>query len=152
MLTLLTGGANPFDTYTYHAQLTTTWGIDGSIVRFADWGNYFVYSCFTDNGRLQSLCIAPLPTTGSIGEIKILSEPTETWEQSNRPVMEGPVALYHGGKTYLTYAASYCWTPEYSLGLLTWDGASDPSLESSWSKSGPLLTSANGNYGTGHNG
>jgi hypothetical protein len=40
----------------------------------------------------------------------------------------------------------------YSLGLLTWNESGDPSLERSWSKSGPYLTSANGNYGPGHDG
>jgi hypothetical protein len=40
----------------------------------------------------------------------------------------------------------------YSLGLLTWNGSGVPSLERSWSKSGPYLTGADGNYGPGHNG
>ncbi|KAF1851269.1 glycoside hydrolase family 43 protein [Cucurbitaria berberidis CBS 394.84] len=147
---VLKGGANPFDAYTYHAQLTNTWGIDGSIVRFSKWGNHFVWSCITNN--VQALCIAPLTAPGKIGATKILSQPTQSWEKNEKPVMEGPAAMYHGGKTYLAYSASYCWTPNYSLGLLTWDNNGDPALAKSWSKSGPLLTSGNGNYGPGHNG
>lgn len=65
---------------------------------------------------------------------------------------EAPAALYYGGKTYLTFSASSCWTNYYSLGLLTWNGSGDPASSSSWSKTGPVLSSANGNYGPGSNG
>ncbi|KAF2467651.1 Arabinanase/levansucrase/invertase [Lindgomyces ingoldianus] len=147
---VLKGGATPWDSFSYLAQLTNTWGIDGSILRFSSWGNYFVYSCFS--GSLQSLCIAPLISPGQIGTSKVLSTPTQSWEKVGNPVMEGPAAMYHGGKTFLAYSASYCWTSSYSLGLLTWNGSGDPASSSSWSKTGPFLTSANGNYGPGHNG
>jgi GH43 family beta-xylosidase len=61
--------------------------------------------------------------------------------------------MYHGGKTFIAYSASFCWTPNYSLGLLTWNGSGDPALAASWKKSsGPVFTNANGNYGPGHNG
>jgi GH43 family beta-xylosidase len=147
---IIPGGATPFDAFSYHAVLTNDWGIDGSIVRFSKWGNYFVWSCMSN--KLQSLCVAPMTAPGKLGATKVLSRPTQTWEKNGSPVMEGAAAMYHGGKTYLSYSASYCWTPNYSLGLLTWNGSGDPSFEGSWSKSGPYLTSANGNYGPGHNG
>ncbi|KAF2177435.1 glycoside hydrolase family 43 protein [Zopfia rhizophila CBS 207.26] len=147
---VLKGGTSPWDSYTYLAQLTTDWGIDGTILRFTSWGNFFVYSCFS--GSLQSLCIAPLTSPGSIGASKVLSTPTNSWETAGSPVNEGPAAMYHGGKTFLSYSASYCGTASYALGLLTWNGSGDPSLSSSWTKTGPFLTSANRNYGPGHNG
>ncbi|KAF1833226.1 Arabinanase/levansucrase/invertase [Decorospora gaudefroyi] len=147
---VLKGGSDPFGSYTYHAQLSNVWGIDGTIARFANWGNYFVWSCMS--GNLQSLCIAPLTAPGRIGNTRVLSTPTNSWERNGSPVMEGPAAMYHGGKTYLAYSASFCWTPNYSLGLLTWNGSGDPALSNSWSKSGPVFTSANSNYGPGHNG
>ncbi|KAG9196008.1 Arabinanase/levansucrase/invertase [Alternaria panax] len=148
---VLKGGADPFGTYTYLSQLTNVWGIDGSIVRFSKWGNYFTWSCMS--GALQSLCIAPMSSPGKLGTTKILSTPTESWERNGSPVQEGPVAMYHGGKTYIAYSASFCWTPNYSLGLLTWNGSGDPALAASWKKSsGPVFTNANGNYGPGHNG
>lgn len=147
---VLKGGASPWDNFSYLAQLTTTWGIDGTILRFSSWGNFFVYSCFS--GSLQSLCIAPLTSPGKIGASKVLSTPTNSWEKVGDPVMEGPAAMYHGGKTFLSYSASQCRTTSYSLGLLTWNGSGDPTLTASWAKTGPLLKSANGNYGTGHNG
>lgn len=109
-----------------------------------------MYSGFV--GDLQSLFIAPLTSPGTIGASSVLSRPTNSWERVGDPVNEGPAAMYHGGKTYLAFSASYCGTTSYSLGLLTWDGRSDPARESSWSKTGPVFSSANGNYGTAHNG
>lgn len=119
------------------------------MLRFTS-GNYFVYSCMSNS--LQSLCIAPLTSPGKVGTSKVLSQPTASWETVGAPVQEGPAAMYHGGKTYLTYSASYCWTTSYQLGLLTWDGSGDPTASGSWKKTGPVFKSANGNYGTGHNG
>ncbi len=59
--------------------------------------------------------------------------------------------MYHGGKTFLSFSASFCWTSSYQLGLLTYKSG-DPTLMSSWTKTGPLFSSANGSYGPGHNG
>jgi GH43 family beta-xylosidase len=146
---VLQGGATPWDSYSHLATLMNTWGIDGSILRTTS-ANYFVYSCFSSAG-LQSLCIAPLNSPGSVGATTVISQPTQSWETVGNPVNEGPVAMYYGGKTYLAYSASDCWTASYSLGLLTWNGG-DPTQASSWAKTGPFLTSANGNYGAGHNG
>lgn len=87
----------------------------------------------------------------SLGTRAVLSEPTLSWERVDTPVNEGPAAMYHGGKTFLAYSASFCWTSSYQLGLLTYKSG-DPMLMSSWTKTGPLFSSANGNYGPGHNG
>ncbi len=68
------------------------------------------------------------------------------------PVQEGQYGLYFGGKTYIAYSANYCWTPDYCVALLEWDGVSDPATAAAWKKSdGCGLTQANGNFGTGHN-
>jgi len=128
--------------------LTQDWGIDGTILRFPN-QMYFVWSCFSRS--LQSLCIAPMNSPTSLGTRAVLSEPTLAWERVDTPVNEGPAAMYHGGKTFLAYSASFCWTSSYQLGLLTYKSG-DPMLMSSWIKTGPLFSSANGNYGPGHNG
>lgn len=87
------------------------------------------------------------------GSIYTISQPTESWETVSYPVNEGPAALYYGGSTYISYSASYCWSASYCLGLLTWDGSTAPTSASAWTKSsGCVFSSANGNYGTGHNG
>ncbi|KAI7711569.1 Arabinanase/levansucrase/invertase [Hortaea werneckii] len=147
---VLEGGATPWDSYSYASQLIDEWSIDGTVLRF-DSGNYMVYSC--QRTGLQSLCIAPLTSPTTIGAASTLSQPTLSWEtQGEISVNEGPAAMYHGGKTYLAFSASYCWSPSYQLGLLTWDGSGDPTDSNSWTKTGPVFSSANGNYGTGHNG
>ncbi|OGM47464.1 glycosyl hydrolase [Aspergillus bombycis] len=150
---VLEGGATPWDDYTYAGQLTTAWGIDGSIVRFNDYGNFMVWSCF-HGVTYQSLCIQQLGSDyiSLTGDISVISEPVEDFETHGTPVNEGPAALYLDGKTHIAYSASYCWTSYYCVGLLTWDGATDPTDKNAWSKhDGCLLSSANGNYGTGHN-
>lgn len=150
-----TGGATPWDTYTYAAQLTTEWSIDASVIRFSDYGNWLMFSCFHGGVPYQSICLQQLsPTYTSLtGSIYVISQPTEAFELNGYPVNEGPVALYFGGKTYISYSASYCWTANYCIGLLTWDGSTDPSQVSAWTKTDEcVFSSANGNYGTGHNG
>ncbi|KAI1858906.1 uncharacterized protein JN550_012365 [Neoarthrinium moseri] len=151
---VLKGGATPWDTYTYAAQLTTAWSIDASILRFNNYGNYLMTSCFNGN-TYQSICLQKLGSNyvSVTGPIYTISQPTQSWEKVSHPVNEGPAALYFGGKTYIAYSASYCWSASYCLGLLTWDGSTNPTSASAWTKSnGCVFSSANGNYGTGHNG
>lgn len=94
-----------------------------------------------------------MTSPSTLGPPTLLTSPTQPWEtQGDFPVAEGPAALYHAGKTYLAYSGSQCWSPSYQLGLLTYKGSGDPVEAGSWEKSGPVFSSANGNYGTGHNG
>ncbi|KAK6203911.1 hypothetical protein LQW54_008604 [Pestalotiopsis sp. IQ-011] len=151
---VLKGGATPYDTFTYAAQLTSQWTIDASILRTSAYGNFLMSSCFNGN-TYQSICLQQLGSdyVSVTGSVYTISQPTESWETVSYPVNEGPAALYFGGSTYISYSASYCWSASYCLGLLTWDGTSSPTAASAWTKSsGCVLSSANGNYGTGHNG
>ncbi|KAL4930252.1 glycoside hydrolase family 43 protein [Aspergillus undulatus] len=152
-LHVLAGGSTPWDTYTYAGQLTTEWSIDASVLRFNSWGNFLMYSCFHDV-TYQSICLQQLNSdyTSLSGSIYVISQPTLPFETHGTPVNEGPVALYFNGVTYIIYSASYCWTPYYCLGKLTWDGVTDPRSAAAWSKrNGCVFESANGHYGTGHN-
>lgn len=84
--------------------------------------------------------------------MRIISEPEQPWETNAHPVNEGPFALYLNGVTYISYSASYCWSPTYCLGLLTWDGTTDPTDRAAWTKSnGCVMSTANGHFSTGHN-
>ena len=148
---VLTGGSEPWGVYGDNKQVHQEWGIDATVVEIPGWGSYYVWSCMAD--ELQSLCIAKLFTPTSIGPFSTLSQPIEAWERIEVPVNEGPAGLYHGNKTWIAYSASFCKTPDYVIATLLWDGRSDPLKASSWTKSsGPLFSSANGNYGTAHNG
>ncbi|KAM7198327.1 Arabinanase/levansucrase/invertase [Rhypophila sp. PSN 637] len=122
-------------------QVHQEWGIGGTVVTIPKMGG------------LQSLCIAALDTPTSIGQFYTLSQPLETWERVEIPVNEGPAGLYHGDRVWIAYAASFCKTPNYSIGLLAWDGVNNPLNSTAWTKSkGPVFIPANGNFGTAHNG
>ncbi|KAI1413519.1 glycoside hydrolase family 43 protein [Hypoxylon sp. FL1857] len=137
-------------------RLTNEWSIDGTVVRFNQFGNYLAYSCF-HGVQYQSLCIQKLGNDNASlqGSIGVISQPTETWERSGTPVNEGPAALYiqDTGKTYIAYSANYCWTPDYCIATLEWDGKTDPASATAWTKSAGCVFSGgvNGHYGTGHN-
>lgn len=149
-----TGGATPWDSYTYSGQLTTEWSIDASVLRFTDWGNWLMFSCM-HGVTYQSICLQKLSSTNTAltGSIYVISSPTEAFEEVSYPVNEAPAALYFNGVTYISYAASYCWSPNYCIGLLTWDGATNPAEAAAWTKTdGCVFASANGNYGTASNG
>ncbi|KAJ5503753.1 hypothetical protein N7463_006627 [Penicillium fimorum] len=153
-LHVLTGGTSPWDDYTYTGQLTNEWSIDGSVIRFNEYGNYLMFSCF-HGVTYQSLCIQKLGSdfVSLTENIYVISQPTESWETVGTPVNEAPAALYFGGTTYISYSASYCWTASYCLGLLVWDGKTTPTQASAWTKkNGCVFGSANSNYGTGSNG
>ncbi|KAG9041905.1 hypothetical protein FS837_011577 [Tulasnella sp. UAMH 9824] len=143
---VLQGGSTPYNTYTYKAKLSPTnapndWAIDGTVPTISG-NNYFVFSG-KDTTSGQAIWIAPLTNAWTAGA---------RWERIGWNVNEGLQPLYHTRATYLTYSASLSSsTTGYSLGLLKYNGG-DPTNINSWTKTGPYLTSANGNYGPGHNG
>ncbi|TDB99712.1 glycosyl hydrolase [Micromonospora fluostatini] len=158
---LESAGTDPMGPYTYRGPLVLMpnngWSIDGSVLT-VDGLNYFVFSAFTnnsgfENGGLQALYVTRLTnpwTPATVG--RLISEPTHSWERQGNPVNEGPYPLHRGGRTFLTYSASYCGTPDYTIGALELTGA-DPLSHSSWSKlPTPLFqrADANGVYGPAH--
>ncbi|PNS17851.1 hypothetical protein CAC42_27 [Sphaceloma murrayae] len=150
---VLVGGASPWDAFRYFGTINApAWSIDGTPLTI-DGKDYFVYSCFrSDTGEsLQSLCIGAITNTIEMGPEYLLSSPTLPWERIGPfPVNEGPFAIYRNGRTFLSFSASYCGTANYTLALLAYNGG-DPLQASSWTKSEPQFSAANGNFGTGHN-
>ncbi|ODO01660.1 hypothetical protein I350_06486 [Cryptococcus amylolentus CBS 6273] len=152
---VIKGGADPLDAYPGPpVQLSADFGIDGTILTHNS-SLYFLWSCLTKSPSADSICIAPLssPTSLVNASTAVISSPTEEWEnQGNASINEAPQALYWEGEKYLTFSASHCKSAGYSLGLLHLTG-DDPLLPSSWTKTeGPVFSSANGEYGPGHNG
>ncbi|KAG8989360.1 hypothetical protein FRB94_001463 [Tulasnella sp. JGI-2019a] len=143
-------------TWSYAGEINptgfTAWMIDPTVLLYGG-KEYLVFSAFS--GADQCLWIALMPTALTAGAPVLISCPSQSWEEiGDFPVMEGPAPLYYGGKTWIIYSASYCWTPSYSLGRLELTGT-NPLSASSWTKytPGPVFgPSANGLYGTGHNG
>jgi GH43 family beta-xylosidase len=144
-------GLDPMGPYHMQGQLLNYWAIDGSILEHAG-ERYFMFSAW--DGPTQNIWIIrmtnPWTTTGNR---TLLSWPEHAWEQEGSDsVNEGPEALIHGGRTFVTYSASQCADPGYKLGLLELTG-SDPMNAAHWTKSAaPVFQTANGAYGSGHNG
>ncbi|RDI76908.1 hypothetical protein Vi05172_g13137 [Venturia inaequalis] len=147
----LKGTSNPWGSYKSVSRLTNEWGIDGT-VSVINSKRYFIWSCQRD--KLQSLCIARMTAPDKLAETHLISQPTNGWEkmQGKLPVNEGPAVLKRGNKVFITFSASFCWTTDYSLGLLTLKNGQDPLQMASWAKTGPVFKSANKNFGPGHNG
>ncbi|MFG2825352.1 family 43 glycosylhydrolase [Kitasatospora sp. NPDC048365] len=149
-------GTDPMGPYTFKNDLaapgTDTWLIDGSVLQ-VNGSLYLLGSAFS--GGTQNLVIAPMSNPYTVsGALGVISTPTYSWEKSGAAVNEGPEPLYHNGKTFIVYSASYCTTADYKLGRLELTG-SNPLLASSWTKkSTPVFQrdDSAGVYGPGHNG
>lgn len=150
-------GTDPMGPYTYKAKLDDgfdRWAIDTSILKL-DGKMYLLFSAFTEGRQgqgTQNLYIAPMSDPWTLsGERSLLSTPTYGWESSTAPVNEGPVALQHDGKTFIVYSANGCWGPNYSLGMLTYQGG-DPLQSSAWKKSSePIFKGTDKVFSPGHN-
>ncbi|KAH6884558.1 glycosyl hydrolase [Thelonectria olida] len=144
--------------YMFYSSCDARLSIDGTYLEIPDKGRYHVLSIINED-ELQSLAITKLDTTSwTVEGWHVISVPDQDWEKNTTnsatnsitAVNEAPHPLYHDGEIWLSYSGSYCGTPNYSLGLLKYLGG-DPLEASSWEKSGPVFSQANGNYGTGHN-
>lgn len=132
------------------------WAIDGTA--FENNGQlYFLWSGWEGDVNIQqNIYIAKMtdPTTVE-GKRVLLSVPEQQWERHGEPkVNEGPQYLAHGGRHFIFFSASGCWTDHYAIGVLMADEEADLLDPSSWTKrSGPVMVtkpSANA-FGPGHN-
>lgn len=153
---LESAGTDPMGPYTYKGRLydpaNDVWAIDGSILRLDD-ELYFLFSSWV--GPNQALFIAPMSDPWTLSGPRVLiAQPEYDWERSGLNVTEGPVALYHEDKTFIIYSASFCGTPDYKLGMLTYNGG-NPLSAASWDKHPePVFQQSadNGVFGPAHNG
>lgn len=149
-------GTDPLGPYTYKARIydasNDVWSIDGSILQI-DGDLYFLFSSWV--GAKQSMFIAPMSDPWTLsGSRVLLSQPEYDWERVGLNVNEGPVAHYHDDDIFIIYSASYCATPDYKLGMLTYNGG-DALNRSSWDKHPePVFQQSPENevYGSAHNG
>lgn len=150
------------------SDATDKWAIDGSV--FEHKGKlYVVWSGWEGdtNGR-QDIYIASMSNAWTIDSPRVrLSTPEYPWEKvgdildwkttDNPPhvdVNEGPQFLKRGGKVFIIYSASGCWTENYSLGMLTASANSDLLDGAVWSKSPQPVFEPSGSaraFGAGHN-
>jgi GH43 family beta-xylosidase len=153
---LESAGLDPMGPYTFKAdmldpQQDNTWELDPSILQLN--GQLYLLGTFYNGSQPNFIRPLSNPWTAS-GTRRILSNPTYSWETVGGAVNEGAEVLQRNGRTFIVFSASHCSTPDYKLGILTYNGG-DPLLQSSWVKSSqPIFqrSNANGVYGPGHNG
>lgn len=150
------------------ADSTDKWAIDASVFLHRK-KMYLLWSGWEgDTNGEQDIYIARLKNPWTVASKRVrISKPELSWETigdlaAKRPgdirhvnVNEGPEALAHSHKIFVTYSASGCWTDNYALGLLTADDKSNLLNPSSWRKTpNPVFSEAPEAhaYGTGHNG
>jgi GH43 family beta-xylosidase len=143
------------DTGYPHGQLhesSDLWAIDPTVFAGTDGRLYIAWSGWpTSAGGQQDIYLAPMSDPLHISGNRVqISAPTRPWETvdlpddpgsgtvGHFPVDEGPVAFQHGGRTYITFSASFCGTRSYAVGLLT---NTDGNLLNapSWTKTGPIF-------------
>lgn len=148
---LESAGLDPRGPYHYQARLLDSWAIDGSILR-AGSERYFMFSAWA--GATQNVYLMRMTNPWTVtGTPVLLSKPDYAWErEGTAAVNEGPEALYHDGRTFVTYSASQCGSPGYKLGLLELTGTAPLSASAWWKSASPVFKSANGAHGPGHNG
>jgi GH43 family beta-xylosidase len=155
--------SDPLGPYTFRGQVAGMADvpvIDPSILRVGK-QTYLMYVQDGGGGATPDanvIYVAPLgdPLTVTAPGSPI-AYPDQPWErggdaaQSSYPVAEGPTALYYGERTLIVYSASHTGNYNYCLGLLRYDGATDPADRRAWTKSGPVFTycEANRVYGPG---
>ncbi|MFU9137307.1 family 43 glycosylhydrolase [Erwinia tasmaniensis] len=102
----------------------------------------------------SNLYLAELDAPWSIkGEPVMLSKPEYEWECRGFSVNEGPAAIRHGSRLFVSYSASAT-DENYCMGLLWIDAEADPLIPANWQKSPvPVFTTSRENqqYGPGHN-
>ncbi|EET62930.1 glycosyl hydrolase, family 43 [Marvinbryantia formatexigens DSM 14469] len=116
---------------------------------------YYVWSEKVGVGKqIANLYIAQMESPCRLKTVQVLlSSPDYDWERVGFWVNEGPAALKHDGRIYLTYSASET-GPEYCMGMLSIAEDADLLDPRQWKKERyPVLKTQESRsiYGPGHN-
>lgn len=150
---LESAGDDPMGPYQYKAaMMPDSWNIDGSYLQH-NGKLYLLYSQWQGDEQLNLIAQMDNPWTLTAGKAhQVLTRPVLDWETSGRKVTEGAAALTYQGRTFVTYSASFCDTPDYKLGLLELVGE-DALNPAHWKKHDqPVFSRTEQVFGPGHNG
>ena len=146
----------PFERVGTLALPDDKWAIDGTA--FEHEGQlYHVWSGWPGDENVEQnlyICRMRDPATPA-GERAMLSTPEHDWEKAGSgggfpTINEGPVALSHGGRTFILYAAAGSWSDFYCIGLLELVG-DDPMDPAAWKKyDRPWFERTDRVFGPGH--
>jgi GH43 family beta-xylosidase len=154
---------NPVGPYMYKGRLFDPehdfWAIDPTVFSARDGSRYVVWSGTPRDNmpheKPQYLYIAKLINPWTLQGPRVeIGRPDRAWEMLGGAVNEGPAILQRGGKTFLTYSGSGCWTDDYAVGMLVaTEGESFLELASWRELPKPLLTRNDEAeaFGPGHN-
>lgn len=146
-------GDDPMGPYQYKgAPMPDVWNIDGNYLVLGD-RLYLIYSQWQGDEQRNIIAEMANPWTLKKGTPHtVLTRPELPWEISGRKVTEGAEILQRNGRTFMTYSASFCNTPDYKLGLLELIG-DDPLIAENWQKNPePVFVRTESVFGPGHNG
>jgi GH43 family beta-xylosidase len=144
----------PLGPYTYRGQLSTPgnfWSIDPSPLLLPSGRLFLFWSGWpgTVNG-VQNVYIAAMKNPWTIASGRaLLSTPAFPWERHPNPgrppvyVNESPEPIIHNSTISVTYSGSGCYTPNYSLGLLSAKVGSNLLSGKSWTKSPDRIFQSN---------
>lgn len=150
---LESAGDDPMGPYEYKgALMPDVWNIDGNYLEH-EGKLYVIYSQWQGDQQLNIIAEMENPWTLKEGSPHtIITRPELDWEISGRKVTEGAEILQRNGRTFMTYSASFCNTPDYKLGLLELVG-DDPLNIEHWKKyEQPVFSRTETVFGPGHNG
>lgn len=123
--------------------------IDGSVFEY-NGQMYFIWAG-THPSEIGGIYIARMsnPWTLSSQRVKI-AIPEYAWEKQGWEQVEAPQALQKDGRLFIVYSGSSTSSPDYALGLLTYNGGSILS-KSGWNKRNtPVFKKTDKVFGPGH--
>ncbi len=150
---LESAGDDPMGPYQYKgALMPDVWNIDGNYLEYKG-KLYVIYSQWRGDQQMNIIAEMENPWTLKADQPHtVLTRPELDWEISGRKVTEGAEILQHDGRTFMTYSASFCNTPDYKLGMLELVG-DDPMDAAAWKKfDDPVFVRTDKVFGPGHNG
>ncbi len=164
MCCLESDDGDPFGDYTFKGTtVSDRKGIDQTVWYDEASGElYTAYCDFSSDDKGQVIMLAAMDSPWKVSDKRVrITVPEYAWEKrgsdgtNDGRITEGPIFFTSGGKIFIIYSASGCWSQYYALGMLTYTGA-DTSKENflnpdNWVKSkDPIFKKANEVYGVGH--
>ena len=151
--------ADPFDGFVFKGFPDPSLNaIDPTVTTFPDGCQY---ACISPYGgdKGQWLRIRELKNPWTYGEkwadiafAELPWELVKPYDTPRKRIVEGAFFLRSpdGRRLFIVYSANGCWSDDYALGVLEYQGG-DPCRKEAWKKSPePLFRKGNGVYGTGH--
>lgn len=151
--------SDPFDGFVFKGHPDPDLdAIDPTVTTFPDGRMYACISPYDYKTMKQWLQIRELKNPWSYGEKKAdIAEAELAWERvppydKEWTIVEGPFFLRSpdGNRLFIVYSANGCWSDDYALGVLEYQGG-EPCRKEAWKKHPtPVFKKGNGVFGTGH--